>query len=338
MTPVENPEIDTKREDAPGSLDVSIIIVNWKSTEYVKKCLESVYQFTKDLRFEVIVIDSASYDGCGEMLARDFSGVIFIQSSENLGFAKANNAAVQHAHADVFLFLNPDTELISPAINLLYDQVNQLPSVGAVGAKLLNADRTLQISCVQSIPTILNQTLDADLLRSVFPRAALWGMAALWAEPEKEAEVESISGACIMAKREAFEKAGRFSSDYFMYCEDTELCYKISASGYKIYYIPQAALIHYGGGSSQQSRGQFSNVMMRDSISRFFTKTRGRWYSTAYRALMMVSALCRLAIVVLSFPFQCVRGKLKCSQQAFAKWKAIFLWSLGAQTWIRQYK
>ncbi len=318
--------------------EVSIIIVNWKSADYVKRCLESVYKFTAGLRFEVIVIDNASDDGCGEMLAREFKNVIFIQSNENIGFAQANNLGAGRARGKTVLFLNPDTELVNPAINILHRQLQSVPSAGAVGAKLLNPDRTLQTSCIQSTPTILNQALDADFLRALLPRAKLWGTEALWAERETEAEVESLSGACIMARRDAFEKAGRFSSDYFMYCEDTELCYQIRASGYKIYYVPGANLIHYGGASSQQSRSQFCNVMMRDSIGRFFAKTRGRWYAAAYRASMTLSAVCRLAVLALGLPFQCVCGKLKGSQEAFYKWRAILLWSLGAQTWIRQYK
>lgn len=128
-----------------------------------------------------------------------------------------------------------------------------------------------------------------------------------------------------------------FSSDYFMFCEDTELCYQIRRAGFKNYYIPEAAIIHYGGSSTRQSRNQFANVMMRQSICRFFTKTRGRWYCVAYRASMMLSAVCRLVALALALPFQCVCGKLKGTPEAFSKWKAILFWSLGAQTWVRKY-
>jgi hypothetical protein len=271
------------------------------------------------------------------MLAREFPGVIFIQSEQNLGFGRANNLGAQRAQAGTLLFLNPDTELVGPALDILYKQLRSLPSAGAVGAKLLNPDRTIQTSCVQATPTILNQAIDTELLRKWFPRASLWGIKALSACDGSWAEAEILSGACIMAGRKVFQEVGMFSSAYFMYCEDTELCYQIRQAGFKNYYIPEATIIHYEGSSTKQLQNQFSNVMMRESICRFFTKTRGRWYCAAYRASMMLSAVCRLAVLALALPFQSVCGKVKGAQYSFCKWRAILLWSLGAQTWVRKH-
>jgi N-acetylglucosaminyl-diphospho-decaprenol L-rhamnosyltransferase len=220
----------------------------------------------------------------------------------------------------------------------LYRQLQCTPSAGAVGAKLLNPDGTLQTSCVQSVPTILNQAFDAELFRGWFPNSRLWGMEALWAGDADSAEVEVLSGACIMARRNVFQTVGMFSQDYFMFCEDTDLCYKIRQSGYKNYYIPTAKIIHYGGSSTQQSHSQFSNVMMRESICRFFTKTRGPWYCIGYRVSVTASAMCRLLLLALAFPWRWIRGGVKSARQSFTKWVAILRWSLGAHTWLHQYK
>jgi hypothetical protein len=288
------------------------------------------------LEFEVIVVDSASYDGCGEMLAREFPNVLFIQSTENVGFGKANNLGFQASRAKTLLFLNPDTELSNAAVNILFDHLNRKTGTGAVGAKLLNADGTIQTSCIQASPTILNQALDSNVFRRMFPRACFWGTSALLSDTDC-AEVEMLSGACIMMKRSVFEQINLFRTDYFMYCEDAHLCYDIITAGYKIYYVPSAEIVHYGGGSSQHSRSQFSNVMMRESIWRFFLRTKGNFYGFGYRGAMMLSALCRLTLVAVASPFRLLRGEAEGTRYSARKWMAILGWSLGTQSWVKKH-
>ena len=203
-------------------MDLSIIIVNWNSADYVKTCLASIFRAPPGLSFEVIVIDSGSNDNCGAIIARNFPAVKFIQANDNLGFPKANNRAYSCAKGDVILFLNPDTEIRGGMILNLWQSLRHLPQAGIVGAKLLNADGTVQTSCIQSFPTILNQVLDSELLRRWFPTARLWGMAALFKEGMQPEEVDIVSGACLMVKREVFERVGFFSTYCFMYVEDVE--------------------------------------------------------------------------------------------------------------------
>jgi GT2 family glycosyltransferase len=122
-----------------------------------------------------------------------------------------------------------------------------------------------------------------------------------------------------------------------MYCEDADLCYKIQKAGYKNFYIPSAVIVHYGGTSSGRSRSQFSNVMMRESVWRFFLKTRGCCYGIGYRAAMMVSALCRLVAAAAASPFRLLRGEGARTGNSARKWMAILGWSLGAQSWVKKY-
>src|SRR5690606_31300734 len=128
---------------------------------------------------EVIVVDSASFDGCDKMLAAEFPAAVYIQSDSNIGFARANNLGLRHARGGYILFLNPDTEFIEPAIPRLLESMTADSTIGAMGCKLLNRDRSLQTSCVQSFPTPLNQALDSEWLRIRTPHSPLWGMAAL---------------------------------------------------------------------------------------------------------------------------------------------------------------
>ena len=138
--------------------------------------------------------DGGSFDGCGEMLAREFPAVSFIQIDKNVGFARANNEAARQASGRFLLFLNPDTLLHEDSARVLVERLATLPQAGAVGCKLLNPDRTLQHTCVQSLPTVLNQLLDSDYLRARFPHWKMWVSAPLWEGVTQAAEVEAISG------------------------------------------------------------------------------------------------------------------------------------------------
>jgi N-acetylglucosaminyl-diphospho-decaprenol L-rhamnosyltransferase len=316
------------------AMDLSIIIVNWKSKDYLRKCLASVFAELYPFTYEVIVIDSASFDGCGEMLRSEFPQVHFIQSETNLGFAKANNRASRAASGTYLLFLNPDTEVIGPAIAELYRALDRLPRAGAVGAKLLNTDNTIQTSCIQAFPTILNQLLNAELLRRYFPRSRLWGMAPIFEVDQQPREVEAISGACVMLPRWLFHEVGDFSEDYFMYAEDIDLSYKVSRAGYTRFYVPAATVIHHGGGSSANATSNFSNVMMCDSVWRYFKKTRGKGAGVLYRSTMFGTGLIRLCLLIVLFPWAKMRLREIAWHAAFRKWRAVTTWSMkGARGW-----
>lgn len=283
---------------------------------------------------EILVVDNASYDGCESMLQREFPTVRFIQCENNVGFARANNLAFECSRGRAVLFLNPDTELVGPAINLLLKSLGELRDVGAVGARLLNSDGSLQTSCVQAFPTVVNQVLDAEVLRQAFSRLRLWGTAALFNEAPVTARVEAIAGACVMMKREVFERVGGFDQNYFMYCEDIDLSYKLQQAGLHRYYVPAATIIHHGGGSSRSARSNFSSVMMRESVYRFMEIRRGPFSAGMYRVALGAAAVFRLPLAVL-----CSLGKdgeTIATRDSVWKWVGILRWSVGMERWARR--
>src|SRR4029077_16116528 len=156
-----------QQEGKPKSLDLSIIIINWNSAAFVRECLETVYAGTGELDFEVIVVDNASFDDCGQVVQAEFPAVKFLQSPANLGFAKANNLGVRAAGGRNLLFLNPDTEILGNALPKMVSFLDASPDASIVGYKLLNSDLSLQTSCVQPFPSILNQVFDAEHLRRI---------------------------------------------------------------------------------------------------------------------------------------------------------------------------
>jgi GT2 family glycosyltransferase len=312
------------------AMKLSVIIVNWNSSDHIRRCLASLAQHVRFPVHEVIVIDSGSHDDCGTMLAREFPAVRFLQSPENLGFGRANNEAVRHATGTHLLLLNPDTEFCDDALIKLVTAARDLEDAGAIGARLLQPDGTVQTSCVQALPTLWNQLLDAECLRQLTPRAAWWGTAALTGPTTESVEVEAVSGACILIDRQRFEEVGGFTDTFFMYGEDLDLCHKLRADGWRNYHVPTARIIHYGGGSSSRAPSGFSTVQMRVAVHHFFQLRHGRAAAMAYRATTALAACGRLAAIGPLLPLG--RGIVRHGTESWTKWGAILAWSLGLRT------
>jgi GT2 family glycosyltransferase len=320
-----------------GTPALSIIIVNWKSAAFVRKCLASLYSNTSGVTFEILVVDNASFDGCGEMIRREFPAVRFIQSPKNLGFAQANNLGVEHSTGRILLFLNPDTQVVGPAVVRMAACVESVPDAGVFGLKLLNSDLSVQTSCVLSFPSVLNQVLDSNYLRAMFPKSSLWGNRVLFEDSRNPIPAEGVSGACLMVRRSVFEKVGRFSCAYFMYGEDIDLCFRIRQAGWKNYYVGDATVIHHGGQSTNShSDDYFSSILMRESILTFVRTHRGKLYALVLQSATALAALCRLSLlaVAMALPLGVRRRHAVCF--AFGKWTRVFRWAIGLETWVRQ--
>ncbi len=311
---------------------LSIIIVNWNSVELLRPCLASILANTKDPRPEIIVVDNASFDGSREMVESEFAGVRFIQSPSNGGFASANNLGFQYSSANNILFLNPDTEITGSAIETLLACLEDNADAGIAGPKLLNSDGSVQTSCIRSFPTLLNESLDSEFLQTRFPRSGLWGMRALFDETSRVTPVEAISGACLMIRRKIFENVGMFSTSFFMYAEDMDLCFKVARAGWKTCFVKDAVIVHHGGQSTVSTGYKsFGDVVMKQSRMEFFRQHKGEIYAVAFRLMMVLSAVARL--VLLALPTLLVpthRG----FRQSSLKWISILRWSLGRESWV----
>lgn len=314
--------------------NLSIIIINWKSKDFVRDCLASIAANIGSLTHEVLVVDNASFDGCEEMVRSEFPDVIFIQSQDNLGFAGANNLAFSRSSGRNILFLNPDTEVQGIAIQELVSVLECTPEAGMVGARLLNSDGTLQTTCIAATPAILNQTLNSRLLRKRFPRWKIWGMRALFSSDSTPVPVEAISGACMLARREVIHAVGGFRTDYFMYAEDMDLSITIRRAGWKIFYVPDAKIVHHAGGSSaSRIESNFSNLVLRESVLHFFRLHRGRAYAALYRFTVGLIAALRLLMLAVISPILLWRWGYRLLSATMSKWSSILLWSVGITRW-----
>lgn len=311
--------------------ELSIVIVNWNSAEYVRACLGSIFSGKCDFDFEVLVIDNGSYDGCGEMLESEFPQVGFLQAPRNLGFAGANNHAFAFSAGRNLLFLNPDTEVVGPALQRMLDVLASTPDAGIVGPRLVGPDFRVQGNCMRCMPTILNQSLDTSFSRRILPQ--WWGMDVVGRKSHDPAVAEVIPGTCLMVRREVFLQAGLFNPAYFMYAEDVDLCWQVRKLGWNTYYLHDAVVMHHGGRSSRlQDDGYFSAVLMRESVRKFLSASRGGTYAAAFDAATGAAALCRVLACAGCLLFA-GRASRPLWRTAAKKWTRVLRWSLGLETW-----
>lgn len=292
-------------------MDVSIILVNWNSVDYLRECVPSIRKYTQGISYEIIVVDNASPAGDAEVIGRDFSDITLIKSEENLGFAGANNLGFRHSTGKYVLFLNPDTKFISPVIDIMLKRSQSLPDSGVVGCKLLNRDLSVQTSSIMRFPTIFNELFQLEYLRLRWPN--FWGIGPLFSNSTEPAMVEVISGACMLVRRDVFEKVGMFSEEYFMYAEDMDLCYKTTKAGWTNYYVGEAVAIHYAGISSPR---MWQLVAKLRSMLRFSDKFYGRLYTWLFRIVLAFNAVARLTVIYGLSRF----GKKESLQVSILKW------------------
>jgi GT2 family glycosyltransferase len=311
-------------------MDLSIIFVNWNSTAFLRECLKSIYARPPVLSMEIVVVDNDSPDNGIHAIKREFPDTRIIESKVNLGFAAANNLGYRNSSGEFLLFLNPDTEVLDGSIEALIETVKKLPDAGIVGCKLLNTDGSVQTSCIQTFPTILNQVLDIEALQLRWPACPFWNIAPLFSKSTSPAAVEVISGACMMVRREVFEKAGLFSEDYFMYAEDLDLCHKVRGLSLKNYYVGSVEVLHHGGkSSSQKTVSQWSTTMKMNSVEKFCSKTKGRLYASLYRTSIGTAAIVRLLVIGLLRLLGNAGMNRRSVHDAWAKWSAILRWAAG---------
>jgi N-acetylglucosaminyl-diphospho-decaprenol L-rhamnosyltransferase len=312
--------------------DLSIIIVNWNSTEYLRHCLATVFLETRGIAFEVIVVDNASRDmSCSELIHSEFPEVILYRSADNIGFAAASNLGYRLSSGECLLFLNPDTELKSNVLPVMIAELKSNDRIGAVGVRLLNTDGSVQMSCIQAYPTMVNQILDSQVLRDRMPQSRLWGMKPLFVRMGEPAEVDVISGACLMVRRDVFVEVGEFDERYFMYVEDVDLCYRITSANYKIHYLDDCEVIHHGGKSSALQGKCFVNLRQQEAVVKFFSLTKGRWYSVIYRVALASAAAVRLAIIGCILPFQRSKERTMATSASLNKWVSLFRWAIARE-------
>lgn len=267
-------------------MDVSVVIVNWNTREITRQCLESVYQQTKGISFEVIVVDNASKDGSVEIIRSDFPQAILIENTVNKGFATANNQGMAVAKGRYCLLLNSDTLVLNNAIAKSVTFADQHCEAAVVGCRVLNPDKTLQLTCFM-FPSLLNMVLSSTYLYKLFPRNRFFGRERMtWWQRDDVRQVDVVTGCFMLVRREAIEQVGLMDERFFMFGEETDWCYRYDQAGWKVLFFPHAEIIHLGGQSSVKVQGEMV-VQLRVSILQFMKKHYG-WLTRRIATLLVV--------------------------------------------------
>jgi GT2 family glycosyltransferase len=274
---------------------ISIIIVSWNARGYLQDCLASIRETRGALVQEVIVVDNASSDGSPEMVVEKFPEVVLIRAGENLGFARANNLGLRRASGTWLALVNSDIVVHQGCLEKLADFLKNHSEVGLVGPKVFGPDGRVQMTCGRS-PTIWNSFCEFFLLYRLFPRWKFFSGFQIPPEQHvRSAAVEVLSGCLWFARREAVEKVGDLDERFFFYAEDIDWCKRFREAGWKLMYVPEATVKHWGGGSSANAPLRYSIEILRANLT-YWKKHHGNLGRAAYYLLVLAQHGIRLVV------------------------------------------
>lgn len=273
--------------------ELSVTICSWNTREDLRACLSSLESIRDEASFEVVVVDNASHDGSGDMVAEAFPWVRLLRQKRNLGFTGGHNLAIAERRGRHGMLLNSDTIVHPGALRTLLEYFGANPQVGVAGAKLLNPDGSLQYSC-RKFPNPVAALFRNTFLGKLFPKNRYTRDYLMQDWPHDEPrDVDWVSGAALIARGEVWDEVGLLDDSLFMYCEDVDICKRAWAAGWRVSYVPQAVITHAIGRSTDQIVNR-SIVRFHRSMFRYYMKhdvrqatPLGRPWMAAFAALAL---------------------------------------------------
>ncbi|MDT3696292.1 MAG: glycosyltransferase family 2 protein [Ignavibacterium sp.] len=224
---------------------ISIVIISWKMKDLLQSCLRSIYKFTKDIEFEIIVIDNHSKDGTSEMVQSEFPEINLIQNSENRGVAPARNQGMKVARGKYVLILDADVELTENSILKLFQYMEDDKTCGVVGSKLIGTDHQLQFSCKRFpnfLSFIFRRLEHFDVIKN--SKTLRYHTMQDWDHKEIK-EVDYLIGACQFIRYDVIKKIGMYDDKIFYGPEDIDFCLRVWKAGWRVVYFPKTTIIHH---------------------------------------------------------------------------------------------
>ena len=274
--------------------DLSVVIVSWNVRDLLRDCLQSVVEDIQNLDGEIIVVDAASTDGTVEMVAQDFPNIQLITPGENVGFSKGNNIGLRASQGRHVLVLNPDTVILGDALKQMVEFLDQHSEVGVVGPQLLNDDGTVQ-SSRRRFPTVMTGIFESTWLEAIAPKRLLDGYYIRDRSDTEMQQVDWVQGAACTVRREVIEEVGLMDEAFFMYSEEMDWQKRINEAGWKVFYHPEAQIVHLGGKSSEQVVAQ-RHIYFQTSKVRYFQKHHGQMAGALIRAVVLMNYVWQLIL------------------------------------------
>jgi len=272
--------------------DISVIIVNWNTKELLRSCVSSVQADVEGIA-EIIVVDNGSSDGSQDMIHVEYPEVVLIENKKNLGFAKANNVGIKKMTRRYACLVNSDVIVLPGCMNVLAEYMNANSGVGVVGPRVLWPNMTIQDSC-RKYPTLWNNLCESIRLNKIFPHSNLFSSEhMMYFKHDRLIEVDGLVGCCMMIRKIALDEVGLFDESFFIYSEETDLCKRMSESGWKIIFNPKAQIIHYGRGSSSKEPLTFA-LEQQKSKMKYWKKHNSKLSVIIYKSLLVARHIIRL--------------------------------------------
>ena len=252
---------------------VSVIIIQYNNSHLTETAIETLLKFHKN-NVEVILVDNGSTDPNALKFTERFQDVKVIRSEKNLGFGAANNMAAQQSSGDILLFLNNDVIITSEFVNKIEDEFNKDTSIGIIGPKLLNKDKTLQLSCGK-LPSFIVEFRD-KILYSAVDKKNTPALKYVNKKFSQRKEMEWVTGAALFITKNLFDELGGFDESFFMYYEDKDICARALGKGKTVLYFPECDLIHLRGGSFKGPEQTFLMRKYRESQVLYYNKHKSK--------------------------------------------------------------
>jgi GT2 family glycosyltransferase len=309
-------------------MDISICILNRNQKVLLEKCLTScIAELERSpLSAEIIVVDNASNDGSREIVAQLFPDIRLICNRENMGFSSANNKGIRASSGRYLLILNNDTILLPGCLNIMVTYMESNPDVGAVGPKLLNPDRSMQQGYNRSFPRLVEPFLLLFGLHRCWPGRAFFDRLGKIDEGLIDpTPIEQIAACSLLLRRATLDSVGLFDESFHYWFEDVELCHRIIKQGWRVYYLPEARIIHHGGVSFASIAISEQLTMYLFGILRYFKKQRGRLQFAALKSMAVVAILFRLLVAGLLSMNPSAKARKRWSGKPTAYWRMLHM-------------
>lgn len=242
-------------QDVRKTPDLSIIIGTYNTKNLVKKTLSSIYKNTKKISFEIILIDDASSDGTFEYIKKSYPQIKLLKNKKNLGYSKTYNIGTKLARGRYVLHLNSDVYFTKDShLDSIARFMDENPKVGIAGCKVLKNNGSLDLPCRHAVPTLKNTFFQLFGLYKLFPFVKSINYYMTYLDETQVTEVGGILGAFMLIRRELFKSVGYLDENFFIYCEDTDYCYRAKKKGWKIFYYPKITVKHMHGATTRQFR------------------------------------------------------------------------------------
>ncbi len=289
-------------------MDLSIIILNWNTRDETRDCLNSIVGKSYKHTIQVILADNASEDGSREMVQSEFPTVTLVAHPTNLGFCAGNNRAIPATNGRYVLFLNSDTVVVDDALDRMISFMDDNPDIAILGPKLLNLDGSLQYSC-RRFPDLGAGFFRNTPLGRLFPKNRFTQdyLMSDW-DHASTLDVDWVSGAALMIRRDMLEKTGGFDEEFYMYCEDVDICYRAHQMGSRVTYFPEAVIYHIIGRSTTKVPARMTYAFHR-SMYRFYLKHYRKNTSYFVRPLIIPGLVLRASGQILRYKWKNVTGQ-----------------------------